>query len=205
MPSNPETSHAPERGQLPVWMRKSTLWVVLALSAGMFALIAYYLLPLWWARLVSAWVASTGVWVTGLTLGFVPVALGLGSVIWAAKIAPRTDDEEAGGKGAHYLRLTLSVIAGIALVLTVLTILIAAGVSEPLREARQFWLDHAPGVLTATLVGGLIGIIVILGEYTLSLRFKNRQSVNSIEGAVEETEKEPPTPAPGTDEPPVNG
>src|SRR5699024_12576120 len=57
-----------EPAAVPLWMRKGTLWVILVLTTAAFALIAYYLLPLWWARLVNIWVGASNSWVTGLQI-----------------------------------------------------------------------------------------------------------------------------------------
>lgn len=162
-------------------MRKGTLWVVLALTTALFVLIAYYLLPLWWARLVNVWVGATSSWVTGLLLGFIPVTIGTSAFLGALRpFTPRRNKaEEAHGAG-HYARIALGAVAGFCLATVVLTVLVAAGVSEPLREARSFWQDSAPGVLVATLVGALLGVIAILGVYAVVGRVRQGKTVRAL-------------------------
>lgn len=172
MTHRPVESPRPSPG-VPLWMRKGTLWVILVLTTATFALIAYYLLPLWWARLVNVWVGVSNGWATGLLLGFIPVTIGAGAV-WGAwkRGSPREEVEQR--RFAHYLRPVLSAIAGLSIVVLLLTVFIALGVSEPLREARGLWQHDAPGVLSATLVGGLIGIIAILAGYVIKVRIAGR-------------------------------
>src|SRR5699024_9679089 len=70
--------------------------------------------------------------------------------------------------------LVLSGVAGLSIVVLSLTVFIAMGVSEPLREARQLWRESAPGVLAATLVGALISLILLLGVYAFRVRGRQR-------------------------------
>ena len=162
------------QGAVPLWMRKGTLWVILGLTTATCALIAYYLLPLWWARLVNLWVGASNSWATGLLLGFIPVTIGV-SAIWGAWQLGSSREESEPRRPVEYVRPALSAVAGLSIVVLLLTVFIALGVSEPLREARALWQHDAPGVLAATLVGGLIAIIVILGGYVIKNRFTQRE------------------------------
>lgn len=152
---------------VPLWMRKSTLWVVLGLSVGVFALAAYYLVPLWWARLVGVWVASSSSLVAGLAVGFFTITVGVGAFRSATAIPVVDDEGHLRGKALHLLRLALSVLAGLALVVLMLTVSIALGFTQPLAQARELWQENSPGVLSASLVGALLGVIVVLGVYSL--------------------------------------
>lgn len=191
---------------LPVWMRRGTLWVILALATGAFALVAYYLLPMWWAGLINAWVGVSGAWGAGILLGGVPVLIGAGSLRAAlsaprhptrtqpatgaeARPAPAVANAEVGGGSAEggggsaeaapslllRLRPALAVVTGLCAVILALTVFIAAGLTEPLRQARQVWREDAPGLLAATLVGALLGLIVILGVIALRERLRARR------------------------------
>lgn len=166
-------AHAQGRDQdaVPLWLRRGTLWVIVALTIAFGALVAYYLLPGWWAGLVNLWVRATSPWATGLLLGFIPVTIGLAALRTALRLSPR-DREEGRGAWAHYLRPLLGAVAGVCLVAVLLTVSIAAGPTQPLRAARTLWQYSAPGVLAATLVGGLLAVIAVLGYYSLRMRLR---------------------------------
>lgn len=158
---------------IPLWMRKSTLWVVFALSVGLFALIAYYLLPGWWAQLVNTWVRSIGPVITGLLVGFLPVFIGTFAFRGALAMGARGSEDDGPTRGdstRHVIRLILGVLGGLGLAALLLTVSIALGFTEPLREARGVWQGDASAVLWSSLVGGLLALIVVLGIYALRLR-----------------------------------
>lgn len=178
MADNQPGAQHPQDRNVPLWMRKSTLWVVLALSIGIFALIAYYLLPLWWAALVSSWVKSTNSAVTGVLVGFLPVTFGLAAFRGAQSMSTVGEESVRREKARHFLRLLLGALAGLGLVVLILTVSIALGFTEPLRQARELWQDHAPGVLIASLIGALLGVIGLLAGYTIRLKWRERRTLS---------------------------
>lgn len=185
-------------------MRKGTQWLILVLTTAAFALVAYYLLPIWWAQLVNVWVGASNSWVTGLVLGFIPVAVGSAAVraVWQIgrtrhrNEADSHDTEEAreGNEAApprgarlaqrfrpvQRLRPVLSAVAGLSIVVLALTVFIALGVTEPLQEAQHLWRDDAPGLLAATLVGALLGIIGILVFHSLKLTWQRKKASREL-------------------------
>lgn len=172
-------------------MRRSTQVVILALATMACVLVAYYLLPLWWARLVNGWVGAGGSWLTGLLLGLVSVALGSGAFLGAWRLSTTGQDE--GRRGIHAVRLALTFIAGLCLAAALLTISIAIGFTEPLRQARQIWHTHAPSLLWATLVGSLTAIIGILVITLIRSRLRARHTAPEVDD--EPTTTPPPDPS----------
>lgn len=164
----PTDPAAPRSNDVPLWLRRGTLWAILVLTTIGFALIAYYLLPVWWAELVATWVGASNSWITGLALGFTPVIIGLAAIRGAWRLGRRPEAERPSI--ALRARPLLGVLAGVSIVVLALTVFIAAGVTDPLREARALWAHDAPGVLGATLVGALIAVIAILSYHVLRTR-----------------------------------
>lgn len=197
----------------PLWMRRGTIWTILALAAGAGALIAYYLLPMWWAQLISFWVEATNSWVVGIVLGTSLLVIGVLSSVWALRVAevrqprdlgrPKSTSESASDAGSksssksddrlsgetkadaavelaptswrEWIRPVLAAVAGVCLVTLALTVFITSGLTEPLKQARQLWLADAPGVLVATLVGVLLGAILLLSGATLKATWANHK------------------------------
>lgn len=150
-------------------MRRGTVWTILVLATIASALVAYYLLPGWWAALVNRWVEGSTPWVTGLILGFGLIFVGSTALRIALRIPP--GDEKAT---AALTRMVLGATTAVALVAVALTVFIALGITRPLEQARELWQHDAPGLLAATLVGGLAAIIVMLA---LALAFKRSPQV----------------------------
>lgn len=198
MPSDKPPTRPQEPAAVPLWMRKGTLWVILVLTTAAFALIAYYLLPLWWARLVNIWVGTSNSWVTGLLLGFIPTTIGIAAAGGAWQFGRHHRETEHDGI-AQYVRPVLSGVAGLSIVVLSLTVFIAMGVSEPLREARQLWRESAPGVLAATLVGALISLILLLGVYAFRVRGRQRTAERRL--AAPQQQDSEVEPARGRDTP----
>lgn len=161
-------------------MRRGTLWTILVLVTIAVALIAYYLLPGWWAALVNVWVQASSPWITGLLLGFAVISLGFTALRIAIRIPARSQRV-----GAALARIVLGAVAAVALVVLILTVFIALGITEPLAQAQQQWRHGAPGLLAATLVGALVAIILMLA---LTLLFKQQVPTGEVEPAVEEPE-----------------
>src|SRR5690625_5229239 len=201
MPSDKPPTQPQEPAAVPLWMRKGTLWVILVLTTFAFALIAYYLLPLWWARLVNIWVGASNSWVTGLLLGFIPTTIGIAAVGGAWQFGRHHRDTEHEGL-SQYVRPVLSGVAGLSIVVLSLTVFIALGVSEPLREARQLWRESAPGVLAATLVGALIALILLLGVYAFQVRGRQRSAGRRLAEPQQQGSRAEPAPRRDT---PVRG
>lgn len=173
MSEHAPSSHSLNAKTVPLWMRKGTVWTILMLTTALFALIAYYLLPLWWARLVNYWVGASNSWVTGIVLGFTLFIITLASIrgVWVL-VGMRKAKQT---RGISFLLPTLAVIAGLSLAMILLTIFIALGLTEPLVHARALWQEHAPSVMSATLVGALLAVIAILGAAQVFSKLKRKK------------------------------
>lgn len=158
-------------------MRRGTLWTILVLATIGLALIAYYLLPGWWAALVSHWVRSSTPWLTGLILGFAMISIGFTALRIALRIPAHSEKV-----GAGLARIILGVVTAVAFVAVALTVFIALGITEPLAQARLQWHHDAPGLLAATLVGALVAIILML---SLALLFRRRGAAAPLPAEVE--------------------
>ena len=180
-------------------MRRSTLVAITILSAGACGLVAYYLLPLWWARLVASWIDATNAWVTGLTVGFVPVALGIIGLMLGSRIVHVQKQGMQPSQALVYLRAVLGAIAGVCLAAISLTILIAAGVTQPLLEAREQW-SSSSWIFVALIMGASLALVMALGGYAMVSRIRQKRSERRLQSSVGSPEDTPdPNPENVTD------
>jgi len=132
-----------------MWMRRGTQWLGLALATMFLALIAYYLLPLWWAQALQHAAGAVGAVPTGLALGLLSVAGALGALVGAAH-------------GERPLRLGATILAGVLLAAVVLTLAIGAAPTDPLAQARAIWGPGGTSLAWATVVGALLTVVAVL-------------------------------------------
>lgn len=184
--AQPDTTQS-SAGKIPLWMRRSTLVVITILSAGAFGMVAYYLLPLWWAGLVASWIEATNDWVTGLTVGFVPVALGIVGLILSSRIVHVQKQRTQPSQALVYLRALLGAIAGVCLAAISLTILIAAGLTQPLLQARKQWAGSS-WIFVALIMGASIALVIALGGYAVVSRIRQKRSEYRLQTSVGNSE-----------------
>jgi|SRR5690625_4521190 len=163
---------------IPLWMRKSTVVTVVGLSAFGFLLVAYYLLPVWWAEVVVVWVRKTNAWVTGAGVGFFLVLVGLVSLRGASLLAQRDNKRQDRSSLGGIARICFGVIAGLCFAAIVLTVLIGTGITQPLAKAQELWHPYT-WLFVAMVMGSALAVIGFLLAHLWLWRPKGPQKHDS--------------------------